>query len=428
MKVIFDVSVFGAARRWSAAGIYRVADNLARALNSSGKCSLEFSAASLDLHYYALKHLEAASKLGEICFPHSAWRYQVYSKYLTADQRASAAGGFQKLGWVLARKLLHRSAVMLHPPTVSEASLKRADIFHSLYYAVPSHARGRKNLSVFITVHDIIPILYPQYFDEIDPGTPHFLKIIIDGIQVEDWVICVSQKTKEDLCNYRKDLDPRRVFVTHLGASNWFHPCDDAAIIKKACSKYRIPEGRYVLSLCTLEPRKNLAHLVRCFTRLVRQEPLSDLRLVLAGGLGWQYESIFQELTGADGTIRERIILTGRVADEDMAALYSGATAFVYPSLYEGFGLPPLEAMQCGTPVITSNTSSLPEVVGNAGIMVDPHDIDGLCQAMLQLATKPDLRQSMSQKSLEQAARFSWKRCADQTLAAYATAVNRKDK
>ena len=427
MKVIFDVTVIGEGRRWSATGICRVVDNLARALNNSGKCSLNFSVSRLEWLYYTLKHIEEASDLKAITFPHSAWRYQAYSKYLIADQRADAASGFSKICWVLARKILHRSAVTFHPQIIPETSLNRADVFHSPFYAIPSQARGRKNLSIFITVHDIIAILYPQYSDRIAPGQPPYLKAIIDGIQNEDWVVCVSQKTKEDLCNYRKDIDPRRVFVTHLGASNWFYPCNDTVIIEKVRLKYKIPEGRYILSLCTFEPRKNLAHLIRCFTQLVQQEPLTDLRLVLAGSLGWKYESIFAELTSADSAIRERIIVVGRVADEDMAALYSGATAFVYPSLYEGFGLPPLEAMQCGTPVITSNTSSLPEVIGNAGIMVDPQDTDGLCQAMLQLATKPDLRQAMSQKSLEQAGRFSWARCADQTLAAYATAVNSRN-
>ena len=272
-----------------------------------------------------------------------------------------------------------------------------------------------------MTVYDLIPILHPQYFENYT-----LLNTIIDGLQKDDWVIAISQKTREDLCNYRKDLDPRRVFVTPLAASDWFYPCRNAATIETVRSKYKIPKGQFILSLCTLEPRKNLAHLIRCFAQLIRQEPLPDLRLVLAGSLGWKFESILAELTGDDETIRGRIILTGRVADEDMAALYSGAVAFAYPSLYEGFGLPPLEAMQCGTPVITSNTSSLPEVVGNAGIMVDPNDADGLCQAMLQLATKTDLHRVMAEKSLAQAKSFSWTLCAEQTLAAYATAINHK--
>ena len=275
----------------------------------------------------------------------------------------------------------------------------------------------------FLTVYDLIPILHPQYFERLAGGGDHPVKAIVDGIGREDWVVCISQKTKEDLCNYRKDIDPRRVFVTHLGASKWFYPCKDSRAITTVRAKLKIPAKRYVLSVCTLEPRKNLAHLIRCFAQLIQQERLPDLHLVLVGKLGWKYESIFSEFNDAQG-LRDRIIITGFVADDDLAALYSDALFFVFPSLYEGFGLPPLEAMQCGVPVITSNTSSLPEVVGNAGIMVDPRDGDGLCEAMLRLASDGSLRAELAGKSLDQAKHFSWAQCADQTLTAYQTAMS----
>jgi glycosyltransferase involved in cell wall biosynthesis len=122
--------------------------------------------------------------------------------------------------------------------------------------------------------------------------------------------------------------------------------------------------------------------------------------------------------------VRDRIVMTGYVAEDDLAPLYSGALAFVYPSLYEGFGLPPLEAMQCGTPVITSNTSSLPEVVGDAGIMVDPLDQDALCDALSRVHGSAALRRELSRRSLARARQFSWERCIDQTLAAYRTALS----
>ncbi len=425
MNVIYDISLFGVEQRSSnAAGIYRVIDSLARALMKSGKCSLNFSATELESHYYALKSLEDSADFQEISFPHSAWRYRAFTQLRQADQRAEVANGLSKIYWRMARKLLYHSAYSFRPRVVPKSCLKWGNVFHSPIYAIPNQVRGRKNLSTFITVYDVIGILYPQYFQSDSPNQQHPTKMIVDSIQDQDWVVCISKKTKEDLCNYRKDINPRRIFVTPLGASDWFYPCRDSAKIEAVRAKYKIPAGQYILSLCTFEPRKNLAHLIRCFLQLVQQEPLKDLRLVLAGRLGWKYESIFAELTGTDESIRKRIVIAGRIADEDMAALFSGALAFVYPSLYEGFGLPPLEAMQCGTPVITSNTSSLPEVVGSAGIMVDPHDADGLCQAMLRLVTDPVLRQAMSQKSLEQSRLFSWENCAKQTLAAYETAVN----
>ena len=336
--------MLGIAQRWSnTAGVFRVTDNLARALINSGKCSLNFSASELEWHYYALKYVQESPAFQGIGFPHSVRRYEAFSRWQEANHRAAAAdaSGLSKIRWRMARKLLRHSTYTMHPQLISEASLNSADVFHSPYFAIPSRVSARKNLSAFITVHDLIGILYPQYFERSSQNQQHALKQIIGSIQNKDWVVCVSKKTKEDLCNYRKDLDPRRVFVTHLGASDWFYPCQDTAKIKKMRSKYKIPAGRYLLSVCTFEPRKNLTHLIRCFSQLVQQESLKDLQLVLVGGLGWKYESIFSELAGTDKAIQEHIILAGRVADEDMAALYSEAIAFVYPSLYEGFGLPP---------------------------------------------------------------------------------------
>jgi glycosyltransferase involved in cell wall biosynthesis len=423
MKVLYDVSIFGVVQRHPqhATGIYRVVDDLACALISSGKCSLNFCATEPEWHYSAIEFVKNSHDFKDICFSHSAWRYQSFRQFPKANRRANVATGFSKIAWRIARKILNHSAHPQNPKPIQEKSLKWADVFHSTFYAIPNQVRDRNNIRIFITIYDLIPILLPQFYN----GNST-LKTIINGLQEDDWIICISQKTKDDLCNYRKAIDPRRVFVTHLAASDRFYPCRDAAQMEAVRSKYKIPAGQYILSLSTFEPRKNLAHLIRSFSQLIRQEPLKDLRLVLAGGLGWKYESIFEELTGNDEAIRSRIVFTGRVADEDMAELYSGAVAFVFPSLFEGFGLPPLEAMQCGVPVITSNTSSLPEVVGDAGIMVDPQDGDALCQAMLKLASDGNLREAMSQKSLQQAKQFSWVRCADQTVNAYQTAVSGK--
>jgi glycosyltransferase involved in cell wall biosynthesis len=165
-----------------------------------------------------------------------------------------------------------------------------------------------------------------------------------------------------------------------------------------------------------------MAHTIRTFARMVDQQNIKDLSLVLVGTKGWLYDEIFEELS-RNAALKDRIIVTGFAANEDLAALYSGAVAFVYPSLYEGFGLPPLEAMQCGVPVITSNTSSLPEVVGEAGIMVSPTDEDALCQSMLDIYNSDSLQQTMSLKSIEQAKKFSWEKCMRETIDAYKTAL-----
>ena len=193
-----------------------------------------------------------------------------------------------------------------------------------------------------------------------------------------------------------------------------------------ARAKYGILDGPYILSLSTLEPRKNIDHTIRCFARLIRDENIRDLNLVLVGTKGWDFDRIFGELTNHD-QLRDRIIVTGYVADEDLSAIYSGARMFVYPSFYEGFGLPPLEAMQCGVPVITSNTSSLPEVVGNAGLMVDPKDGDALCQAMFDIYRQPSLRDDLSRRSIERSRAFSWDICARETVRAYRSALGSRN-
>ncbi|MBC8153154.1 MAG: glycosyltransferase family 4 protein, partial [Bacteroidetes bacterium] len=160
-------------------------------------------------------------------------------------------------------------------------------------------------------------------------------------------------------------------------------------------------------------------HLIRCFVRLVEAGELpNDLNLVLVGTKGWKIDALLAEVAKNE-RIRSRLVFTGFVPDADLAPLYAGALAFVYPSLYEGFGLPPLEAMQCGLPVITSNVSSLPEVVGDAALLVPPTDVDALCQALLTVANSAAVRADLSEKSLARATLFSWTKFIDQHVALY---------
>ena len=176
------------------------------------------------------------------------------------------------------------------------------------------------------------------------------------------------------------------------------------------------------MSLSTLEPRKNIISAIRAFLELAKSGECSEASLVLVGGLGWNFESTINEIEGSN-KLKERIILTGFVDDADLATIYSNALAFVYMSYYEGFGLPPLEAMQCGTPVITSDNSSLPEVVGDAGILLNADDQDGLKQAMLNFYNDNELTANYSEKSQIRAQQFSWKACAHQTANAYQEAL-----
>jgi glycosyltransferase involved in cell wall biosynthesis len=304
-------------------------------------------------------------------------------------------------------------------------NLKDINVYHSCYYGIPEVIKKNKKVKQVLTVHDLIPLLHPEWCGMLGRGNnkyfhPEFnLPKVLDTITPDTWITCPSQATKHDLCEYLgSKVDQDQVSVIPWAASNLFYPCPDQEKIKAVKLKYRIPEGEYILSVSTLEPRKNIETLIKCFYNLVKQEKQSDLLLVLAGRLGWQYEGIFKEIQ-QDPILKKQIILTGYIADEDLSPLYSGAMVFVYPSLYEGFGLPPLEAMQCGTPVITSNNTSLPEVMGDAGILINPRDEVDLCQNLLKIYHSSALRASLAQKSFDQAKQFSWQKTAQQTRLMY---------
>lgn len=431
MKVFYDISVLGVGRHNPLArtGVARVVENIAYGLAASKECDLSFcESLSFRILKDCLNYLESNPHFKSIPFVHSSFLTIFYDKLIELENMLDIHSRIAENTISSSEdKSLFRdmkeslesiiSNFRNHPYSITSQSLAKADIFHATFYPIPMVAREVKSVRKFLTVYDLIPILYPQFFVtdyEIQRNTS-----TIDSLSPEDWVICISHDTKNELCNYLTNIDPAKVFVTHLAAdSNMFYPCCEHQKITSTQKKYHIPEGPYVLGLSTLEPRKNLDHLIRCFADLVQQQNINDLSLVLVGNKGWNYGKILEEISN-NYLLKKRIILTGRVADEDLAALYSGAIAFVYPSFCEGFGLPPLEAMQCGVPVITSNTSSLPEVVGNAAIMLDPTDTDGLSNSIFKIYNQPSLREIMSLKSLEQAKKFSWKRCTQETIGAY---------
>jgi alpha-1,3-rhamnosyl/mannosyltransferase len=214
---------------------------------------------------------------------------------------------------------------------------------------------------------------------------------------------------------------PERIRPVLLGAEPSFQPMS-AGQTQAVMTANGLVHGHYLLGVGTLEPRKNLALALQAFMRLSpalrRQYPL-----VLVGMKGWNTSALERQIEPlvAAGEIRQ----LGYLPRADLAAVIAGATALVYPSIYEGFGLPPLEAMACGVPVIVSNVSSLPEVVGDTGVLIDPQDVDGLTAAMQQVLASPELRQSLSQKALARSATFTWARCVDQTVAVYREALSK---
>lgn len=426
MRVMFDVSVLGKGHfdERSRTGIFRVAENLAQGLAASGECDLMFSATqSWDALYQSIEYLRSNPRLRELPLPHSKWKRMADLRKPHIDERIRRHG-YPRRAWYRAqRKAFHLMGRIADagPQPVDVDSLSRCDIFHSPFFPIPERVREIKQVKRFLTVHDLIPILFPHLFafDEVE-----VMKTSLSRLDRDDWFCTVSQSTKDDLCNHLPHLDPSRVFVTHLAAAAHFRPCRDADRLRRVRTRYGIPDVPYIASLATVEPRKNLDRLIRAFARLVTQEKLRDLNLVLVGTRGWHFERILGAATETP-EVRRRVIFTGYAAEEDLAPILSGAMAFAFVSLYEGFGLPPLEAMQCGVPIIASNTSSLPEVIGDAGLLVDPRDTDMICQALYQVQREESLRRELALRSERRAKQFSWERCTRHTLHAYRTALDR---
>lgn len=236
-------------------------------------------------------------------------------------------------------------------------------------------------------------------------------------------IIALSAHGRQDLIDtYR--VPAERINVIPLAPSPRFAPVKNDNELRRVRQIYGI-DGDYILSVGSIQPRKNLRRLIAAYSLLRQERPAVKLpKLVLVGKKAWFSEETLQALEAPD--LSGRVVVTGYVPETDLPALYSGALCFIYPSYFEGFGLPPLEAMQCGSPVIVGNQTSLPEVVGDAALMVDPFDVAAISSALHQMIIDPEMRSTLSAKGLVHASRFDWKDTARQTLAVYRKAyVNR---
>lgn len=281
------------------------------------------------------------------------------------------------------------------------------DIFHATNHLL---AHFRQARTVF-TLHDLIFLRYPEYHL---PYNRWYLTWAMPRyLHAADVIITPSEWSKRDaITSY--GLPEQKIKVIYEAAAPTFQPIANPAQLDQIRHKYELPE-KFILHVGTIEPRKNLSRLLEAFQPLLARWP--HLKLVLVGKKGWLYESFFQRLT--DLGLQESVIFPGYVAEADLPAFYQLAEVFVYPSLYEGFGLPPLEAMACGAAVISSRSSSLPEVVGEAGLLIEPTDTAALNLALERVLGDPDLRSSLNHKSLLQAQKFSWQKTADELERVY---------
>ena len=284
------------------------------------------------------------------------------------------------------------------------------EIAHVPYFASPLFP----TTPTVVTVHDLIPMLLPAYRGSILVRL--YTRLVAAAAKKADIVLTDSEASQQDIVRLL-GIPPERVRVIYLAVDDIYQPVLDEHRLTGIRRKYGLPES-YLLYLGGFDQRKNVPTLLKALAQLAKD---SRFFLGVAGRLPEKGSDFFpdprrivQELG-----IGERVVFTGWVPEEDKPALYAGARALVFPSLYEGFGLPPLEALACGTPVIASNRGSLPEIVGDGGLLLEPDDVEGLTEAMEKLLADDDLQTDLQQKGLAHAARFSWEKTARETLAVY---------
>jgi glycosyltransferase involved in cell wall biosynthesis len=290
-----------------------------------------------------------------------------------------------------------------------------ADAYFSPFHPIIPELSVNPSIHKAIVVHDLIPFVSPELLD--NKCLYFMLQEIADRITPDLFIFTVSENSKQDIKRFYPSIDADKLIVIPEGASSHFDFCTNKTKIDSALKKYGIPTNcPYITSIAAHDDRKNFATVIYAFEKLCQKYPdkLADLRLVLTGPKTCNKTANIQKaINSLSDDCKKRFIHVGYVDETDLPFIYNGASCFCFMSLYEGFGLPVLEAMQCGVPVITSNTSSLPEVVADAGIMLDPHNVEGLTDALMRVISNENLRQEMITKGLKQAKKFSWDRCVE---------------
>ncbi|MGB2695039.1 MAG: glycosyltransferase family 1 protein [Dehalococcoidia bacterium] len=317
-----------------------------------------------------------------------------------------------------------RALRLLWEQTVLPLLLRRLriDVLHSPHHHTPLAARLHvgglaKRTRLVVTVHDVTFMLIPQRY--------HVARLLYmeavtrSATRVADAIVTPSQTVRQDVIRVLR-VAPERIVAIPEAAGAQYVPVDDEDALGRVRWKYQLPT-RYILSVGSLEPGKNRARLFRAYADL-RDENAAP-PIVVAGQPAWRYQDDF-DLVERLG-LEDRVRFLGYVPDEDMPALYSGATCFAFPSLYEGFGLPVLEAMACGAPVLTSNVSATAEVAGDAALLVDPHDTLAITAALDRLLSDAELRAELRSKGLDRARQFSWQRAARQAMIVYEIVASR---
>jgi glycosyltransferase involved in cell wall biosynthesis len=285
----------------------------------------------------------------------------------------------------------------------------KADILHCPDFLIPPAL----NRNIILTIHDLAFIRHPDF--NFEWFIKKYTREVRQNIRKAKMVIADSLSTKNDIIKFF-NTDPEKVEVIYLAADRIFRKLSENEIDTGILRKYKINK-KYILSVGTIEPRKNFDALIRAFNRIKQESAGAGYKLVITGRTGWKSEATYAERESSP--FKEDILFTGRVPDEDLVQLYNQAELFVYPSLFEGFGLPPLEAMSCGIPVIALDTSSLKEVIGDGGILVEAGNEQALENEILNVIKNNTLKEMLKEKSLIQAGKFSWEDTAQKTIELY---------
>jgi glycosyltransferase involved in cell wall biosynthesis len=285
----------------------------------------------------------------------------------------------------------------------------RIDLYHATDFVLPPVGSSVKTI---LTVHDLSFVRVPE---TAAPNLRAYLNVVVPrSVQAADHIIADSQATRDDLCALY-GTSPDKITVLLSGVDPRFDRVTDEAVLTAVRARYEIGTQPYIFCIGTVQPRKNYSRVIQALAQL-RTEG-HDLQLVIAGGKGWLEDEMYHTLQATH--MQEHVHLIGFARDEDLPALYSGAALTAFPSLYEGFGLPILESMACGTPVVTANVSSLPEVAGDAALLINPYDVQALTHSIRRLITDETLRSTLTQRGYEQVKQFTWAKAARQLRAIY---------
>ena len=343
----------------------------------------------------------------------------IYRLFIAGAQEESLpVSPAQNFSWRYSRASARNMARLWHRlrlPIPVELWTGKQQLFHATDFVLPPTLSTTRTL---LTVHDLSFVHLP---DATDRRLKQYLDAVVPrSVRRADHVLADSLATKTDLITIYGTPE-EKITVLYSGVGNWFQPINDLARQTTVRAKYGLADWPFFFSVGTVQPRKNYIRLCRALARL--PERFTDFHLVIAGGKGWLDSPIYQAI--ADLGLEDRVHFIGFASDDDLPVLMSMAEAVPFVSLYEGFGLPVLEAMACGTPVVTSRLSSLPEVAGDAALLVDPTDVEAISNALLELCENGTLRAEMIRMGHAQAARFTWDHAARQLVDVYRGILSR---